>query len=239
EGSSQLGSSLSEGADQLSRLHASQPLYEMMANPVRLKEESINKLPNYGTGMAPFFLSISLYVGALLLSTVFPLRTPASPAPSGFIWGLTKYSFLAVVSIVQVLLMSLIIIHAVGLHPLNQPYFVLFGLLASFVFMALIQLLVTAGDNVGRFVAVILLVLQLTATSGTFPVELGPQILQRIHAFLPVSYTVDGFRNIISTGDYGLVRMDSLILLCFGAGALVITIILLSLYSRGTPVEGK
>ncbi|GGD51129.1 YhgE/Pip domain-containing protein [Paenibacillus nasutitermitis] len=232
-GSRQLSDSLSQGADQLSKLHASQSLYEMMANPVRLKEESFNKLPNYGTGMAPFFLSISLYVGALLLSTVFPMRSPASSPPSGFMWAVTKYSFLALVSIVQVLLVSLIITRAVGLHPQNMLYFVGFGLLASLVFMALIQLLVVAGDNVGRFVAVILLVLQLTATSGTFPVELVPQPLQRIHAVLPVSYTVDGFRSIISTGDYNLLREDSLILLLFGGASLLLTIILLTLYSRG------
>ncbi|QYR23178.1 YhgE/Pip domain-containing protein [Paenibacillus sp. sptzw28] len=231
-GSGRLSDSLADGAGRLNRLHASQALYDMIANPVRVKEEWVNKLPNYGTGMAPFFLSVSLYVGALLLSTVYPLRTTASPPPSGIVWGLSKYSVLALVSTGQVLIMTVIVTQVVGLEPTSLLYFVLFSLFTSLVFMSFIQFLVTAGDNAGRFAAVILLVLQLSATSGTFPVELVPRSLQMVHAFLPITYTIEGYRSIISTGRYETLANDIRVLSFFGAASIILTMVLLTLRLR-------
>ncbi|MCQ6559318.1 YhgE/Pip domain-containing protein [Paenibacillus mendelii] len=228
-GSGKLSRALADGAEQLNDLHASQPLYEMMANPVRLKEEPITTLPNYGTGMAPFFISISLYVGALLLSTVFSLRETANPPRSGWLWFLSKYVILAIVSLFQVIILSLVLIGIVGVDPLNTIDFGLFVFYTSLIFMAIIQLLVTVLDNVGRFIAIIILVLQLTATAGTFPVELIPEGLQAVHSFLPITYTVDGLRAILTTGEYGVLRFDMLALLVFGIVSILLTIIVLSI----------
>ncbi|MFC4102148.1 YhgE/Pip family protein [Paenibacillus xanthanilyticus] len=232
DGSGELSAALKDGASELTSIHSSQGLFEMMANPVRVREDNINTLPNYGTGMAPFFISISLYVGALLLTTVFALRDNFAPPSSGFLWWLSKYSVMMAVSIGQALLVSLVLTGVVGLDPLNTVDFALYTLFVSLVFMAIIQLLVTLGDNVGRFFAIILLVLQLAATSGTFPVELGPDGLQTIHKFLPITYTVEGFRSILSTGDYELLRQDIGLLLIFWAVASAITVIMLSAFVR-------
>ncbi|MFB9331082.1 YhgE/Pip family protein [Paenibacillus aurantiacus] len=232
DGSGELSTALKDGASKLTSIHSSQGLFEMMANPVRVREDKFNTLPNYGTGMAPFFVSISLYVGALLLTTVFALRDNFAPPPSGFLWWLSKYTVMAAVSIGQALLVSLVLTGVVGLNPLNNLDFAFFTLFVSLIFMAIIQLLVTLGDNVGRFFAIILLVLQLAATSGTFPVELGPEGLQTIHKFLPITYTVEGFRSILSTGDYDLLRQDIWLLLVYWAIAAAVTIIMLSAYVR-------
>ncbi|UVI28984.1 YhgE/Pip domain-containing protein [Paenibacillus spongiae] len=228
DGSSKLSRALADGAEDLKSLHASQPLYEMMANPVRLKEEPVTTIPNYGTGMAPFFISISLYVGALLLSTVFPLRETASPPPSGWSWFLSKYVILAIVSLFQVIILCIVLIGIVGIEPRNTIDFGWFTLFISLVFMAVIQLLVTVMDNVGRFIGIILLVLQLTATEGTFPVELIPEGLQAVHSFLPITYTVQGLRTILSTGEYQSLRIDLIALLLFGILSILLTIIALT-----------
>ncbi|MBO9598965.1 MAG: YhgE/Pip domain-containing protein [Cohnella sp.] len=227
-GSAELASRLADSANKLANVHSSQSLFEMMANPVRLKEETFHSLPNYGTGMAPFFVSISLYVGSLLLTTVFALRELANPAPSGFMWFLSKYGIMSLVALGQALLVAYVLTGVVGIEPLNMLYFAGFTLFVSLVFMAIIQLLVTLGDNVGRFIAIILLVLQLAATSGTFPVELGPPGLQTIHGFLPITYTVEGFRAILSTGDYALLQRDCWLLLIYWGGAVALTILVLS-----------
>ncbi|WP_246183629.1 YhgE/Pip domain-containing protein [Paenibacillus methanolicus] len=232
DGSGELSAALKDGTSELDSIHSSQGLFEMMANPVRVREDNINALPNYGTGMAPFFVSISLYVGALLLTTVFALRHNFAPPPSGVLWWLSKYSVMAAVSIGQALLVSLVLTGVVGLNPLDTVDFGLYTLFVSLVFMAIIQLLVTLGDNVGRFFAIILLVLQLAATSGTFPVELGPDGLQTIHKFLPITYTVEGFRSILSTGDYELLRQDVWLLLVYWAIAAAITVVMLSAFVR-------
>ncbi len=227
-GSAELASRLMDSADKLADIHSSQPLFEMMANPVRIKEDPLHSLPNYGTGMAPFFVSISLYVGSLLLTTVFALRELVNPAPSGFLWFCSKYGIMALIALGQSLLVTFVLTGIVGIEPLNTLLFAGFTLFVSLVFMAIIQLLVTLGDNVGRFIAIILLVLQLAATSGTFPVELGPPGLQTIHSFLPITYTVEGFRTILSTGDYALLQRDCWLLLVYWGAAVALIILVLS-----------
>ncbi|GGF92004.1 YhgE/Pip family protein [Paenibacillus abyssi] len=238
-GSGELSNALAEGAGKLENIHASQPLYEMMANPLRLREESLNPLPNYGTGMAPFFVSVSLFVGALLISTIFPMRDTYGIPPSGRMWFLSKFGVLAFISLGQSLLLSAVLIFVIGLEPIRIADFAWFSFFSSLVFMSIVQLFVTAADNVGRFICIILLVMQLTATSGTFPVELIPEALQGLHAFLPISYTVEGFRSILTTGDYVSLIDDSLVLLLFWIACIALTILLLSLMHRHRTVRAK
>ena len=86
DGSEELASKLADGADKASSVHATDDTFSMMAGPVKVDNEKINKVPNYGTGFAPYFLSLGLFVGALLLSIVFPLREPAGVPRNGFNW---------------------------------------------------------------------------------------------------------------------------------------------------------
>ncbi|MBO9604318.1 MAG: YhgE/Pip domain-containing protein [Paenibacillaceae bacterium] len=229
DGGAKLADSLSDGADRLAAVNGAQPLYAMLANPVHLREESVHRLPNYGTGMAPFFISVSLYVGALLLSTVFPMRDTAQPAPSAGIWFVSKFAILAALSLGQVIVAALVLTWGVGLQPLNAFQLVGFMFVCSLAFMALIQLLVAALDNVGRFIGILLLVLQLTATSGTFPVELVPTFLRTVHAYLPITYTVEGLRAIISTGDTPLLWRDAGVVAAFGAASALLTLLMMRL----------
>jgi putative membrane protein len=222
-GSGELSTSLRKGADELGRIHSSQALFDMMANPVRIVEQPLTKLPNYGTGMAPFFVSISLYVGAMLLSTVFPLRAPLTgPAPSGWLLFLAKYSLMALVSLGQTLIASYVLISWVGLRPFSNVVYFLYMFFLSLVFMAIILLFIILLDNMGRFVVLILFVLQLAATSGTFPVELGPQALQTLHRFLPITYSVQGFRMLLTLKDYSELWRNSVIM----AGYLLVSVAL-------------
>src|SRR5690625_7070450 len=78
----------------------------MMANPVEVKDEVLNDVPNYGTGFAPYFLSLVLFVGALLLSIVFPLQEPASAPRNGFNWFMSKFTILFGIGILQALIAS-------------------------------------------------------------------------------------------------------------------------------------
>lgn len=229
DGGTKLADSLAEGAGRLAEVNGTQPLYAMLANPVHLREESVHRLPNYGTGMAPFFISVSLYVGALLLSTVFPMRETAQPAPSAGIWFVSKFAILAALSLGQVIVAALVLTLGVGLQPLNAMQMVWFMFVCSLAFMALIQLLVAAFDNVGRFIGILLLVLQLTATSGTFPVELVPAFLRTVHAYLPITYTVEGLRTIISTGDTSLLWRDTGVVAAFGASSALLTLLVMQL----------
>ncbi|MBY6050814.1 YhgE/Pip family protein [Cytobacillus firmus] len=217
EGSSELANKLADGAENASSVNASDKTYNMMANPVEIDNEKITEVPNYGTGFAPYFLSLGLFVGALLLSIVFPLREPAGVPRSGFSWFASKFGILAGIGIIQGLIAAMILLLGLGLEVQSVPLFLLFTILTSLTFIALIQFFVTVMGDPGRFVAIIILILQLTTSAGTFPLELIPNALQPISSYLPMTYSVSGFKAVISSGNFDFMWENAVILLSFGA----------------------
>ncbi|MEH7419119.1 YhgE/Pip domain-containing protein [Neobacillus drentensis] len=203
DGSKKLSDQLDSGAKDASDVKANNSVYDMFAKPVSLNNTKMNHVPNYGSGLAPYFLSLSLFVGALMLSVIFPMFVPASEPKSGFSWFLGKAGVILAVGIGQALLVDAVMLLGLGLEVKSVPYFILLSVITSWTFLAIIQFLVTTLDNPGRFLAVILLILQLTGSAGTYPIELGPSFLQHISHFLPMTYTITGFRAVISTGDFG------------------------------------
>jgi putative membrane protein len=217
EGSSELANKLADGAENASSVNASDKTYNMMANPVEIDNEKITEVPNYGTGFAPYFLSLGLFVGALLLSIVFPLREPAGVPRSGFSWFASKFGILAGIGIIQGLIAAMILLLGLGLEVQSVPLFLLFTILTSLTFIALIQFFVTVMGDPGRFAAIIILILQLTTSAGTFPLELIPNALQPISSYLPMTYSVSGFKAVISSGNFDFMWENAVILLSFGA----------------------
>jgi len=224
-GSKELKDQLKSGAKDTSDVKANNGVYDMFSQPVKLKSESINKVPDYGTGFAPYFLSLSLFVGALVLSVIFPMLIPAVKPKNGISWFAGKLGVLFIVGIAQALLADAILLKVLGLEVQSVPYFIMLSIIASWTFFAIIQFLVTALDNPGRFIAIILLVLQLTSSAGTYPIELSPSFLQNIAHFMPMTYTVAGFRAVISTGDFGYmwhnIGFTAIFLIAFLAASLV------------------
>ncbi|RFU65296.1 YhgE/Pip domain-containing protein [Peribacillus glennii] len=205
DGSKELSDKLKDGAKDAEDVKANDDVYDMFAKPVDLKENRVNKVPNYGTAFAPYFLSLSLYIGALVLSIIFPLRNPAVTPNNGFNWFAGKWGVMLTVGVFQALLADFALLQWLGLEVKSVPYLILFSILTSWTYLAIIQFLVTAFDNPGRFVAILVLIMQLTSSAGTFPIELTPKLFQAISQYLPMTYSVAGFRNIISTGNYDFV----------------------------------
>ncbi|RBP92296.1 putative membrane protein [Cytobacillus firmus] len=217
EGSSELANKLADGAENASSVNASDKTYNMMANPVEIDNEKITEVPNYGTGFAPYFLSLGLFVGALLLSIVFPLREPAGVPRSGFSWFASKFGILAGIGVIQGLIAAMILLLGLGLEVQSVPLFLLFTIITSLTFIALIQFFVTVMGDPGRFVAIIILILQLTTSAGTFPLELIPNALQPISSYLPMTYSVSGLKAVISSGNFDFMWENTVILLSFAA----------------------
>ncbi|WP_310648619.1 YhgE/Pip domain-containing protein [Mesobacillus zeae] len=212
DGSAELADKLKEGADKAD-IKAGKDNFNMMANPVKVDNEKINEVPNYGTGFAPYFLSLGLFVGALLISIVFPFKEPAGIPGSGFRWYTGKTAVLAGVGILQSLLADAILLLGLGLEVDNVPLFILFTIITSFTFLALIQFLVTLLGDPGRFIAILILIFQLTTSAGTFPLELIPGWLQVFNPLLPMTYSVSGFKAIVSSGDIGFMWQNAWTLL--------------------------
>ncbi|MEI4831532.1 YhgE/Pip domain-containing protein [Bacillus sp. FJAT-53711] len=225
DGSKELATKLGEGAEKTSETKGTDKTYDMFSSPVKVKTEKVAEVPNYGTGFTPYFLSLGLFVGALLLSIVFPLRETVGIPKSGFSWFISKFGVLLAVGVIQALIADAILLLGLGVEVQSVPYFVLFSIITSLTFIALVQFLVTALSDAGRFVAILTLIIQLTTSAGTFPLELIPKPLQVFNAWFPMTYSVAGFKAVISSGDYSFMWHNTGILIGF--------IVLLSLGTIG------
>ncbi|MHC0036780.1 YhgE/Pip family protein [Pseudoneobacillus sp. C159] len=223
-GANELATGLSDGKEKLSQFHPTKKTSNMIGDPVVIKNDKINEVPNYGTGFTPYFLSLGLFVGALLISIVFPLKEPVDVPKNGFSWFIGKFGVLVLVGVVQALVASGLLLVGLGLQVESVPFFILFAVVTSLTFLALIQLLVTTMGDPGRFLAIVILILQLTTSAGTFPLELIPNALQPINALLPMTYSVMGFKAVISSGDFSFMWHNALILIGYLAVFMILTL---------------
>ncbi|WP_166703623.1 YhgE/Pip domain-containing protein [Bacillus albus] len=215
DGSGELAEKLGEGAEKTGEVKGTDKTYDMFASPVKVKTEKMAEVPNYGTGFTPYFLSLGLFVGALLLSIVYPLRDTVGIPKSGFSWFISKFGVLLSVGIIQALVADVILLFGLGVEVQSIPYFILFSIVTSLSFIALIQCLVTAFGDAGRFIAIITLIIQLTTSAGTFPLELIPKFLQPFNAWLPMTYSVSGLKAVVSSGDFNFMWQNIGILMIF------------------------
>ncbi|MBU8787821.1 YhgE/Pip family protein [Bacillus glycinifermentans] len=225
EGSGKLSSQLADAADQTGGIQAGEQNYNMFSDPVNVKGEKITKVSNYGTGLTPYILSLGLFVGALMITVVFDVKEPASRPESAIGWFISKFSILLPVGILQAVIACTVILFGIGLDVQSVWRFYLFSIIMSITCLALIQFLAATMGNPGRFIAVILLVLQLGGSGGTFPLALVPRFFQIIHSALPMTYSIAGYRAIISSGDYAFMWEQAAILGGIAVAMMALTIL--------------
>ncbi|GGW91775.1 YhgE/Pip domain-containing protein [Streptomyces noursei] len=198
---------------------------DVMADPVKLAAKSMHKAPNYGTGLAPYFIPLSLWVGAMVAFMLLaPLgkRALAAGAPG---WRIALGSWLPAfaIGVVQVLALMAVLHWALGLEMARAGATIGFLMLATACFTAVIQLLSAFFGPAGRVLTLVILMLQLTSAGGTYPVQTSPGFFGAIHPYLPMSYVVDGLRRLITGGDVDVVWQGSVVLAAFTLGALALT----------------
>ncbi|WP_054956580.1 YhgE/Pip domain-containing protein [Paenibacillus dakarensis] len=223
EGSGELADKLNEAANKTSGVKASDKTINMFAEPIEVDEHKVNEVPNYGTGFAPYFLSLGLFVGALITSIVMPVYETAVPGASGFNRFVSRTLSFAGMGLVQALLAVVLMLYGLKLDVQNVPMFYLFAFITSLTYMFLIQVLVTWFDLPGRFIAIIILILQLTTSAGTFPLELIPNWMKVMNPLLPMTYSVSGFKAVISTGNISYMWSNAGVLAAFGVVCLIMT----------------
>lgn len=232
DGSKELADKLGEASAEASSGAGNDRQAEMFANPVAVQEHKLADIPNYGTGMTPYFLSLGLYVGVLMSTVILPLRDAAATVKSGFRWYLSKLLLFAPVVLIQTLLADALLIYGIGLKVPDVPMFVAVTAAISLTFMTIVQFFVTLADNVGRFVAVILLTLQLASSAGTYPAELLPQWLQRIGDWMPMTHAIKALRLLIAGGDAWEIRAQLLDLAAYAAVFVALIVALFTVRSR-------
>ncbi|WP_432245596.1 YhgE/Pip family protein [Arthrobacter sp. G.S.26] len=209
DGSRTLADEIGEGAGQVPNPDDTQKsnLSRVIADPVSVSNVSQAKAGSYGAGLAPFFLTLAMWIGIfMLVQAMRPItqRALASNAPSWKIAVGGWLPFLAV-SVVQATLLTLVVDLALGLNPAHPFLMWLFLLAAAMAFSALIQGVVALLGSPGKLVVLILLVLQLVSSGGTFPWQTTPQPLHVVHEILPMGYVVTGMRHLIYGADLSMI----------------------------------
>ena len=197
-----------------------------MSDPVRLTTR-VDPVPNYGTGFAPYFIPLALWVGALMTYFIArPLsgRALASTQPDRNV-ALAGLWPGAAITALQAVVLVVVLQLALGLHPVQPLALVLFALVSALAFTAVLQFLSAAFGTAGKFVAIVLLMLQLTSSGGAFPLQTNPRFFQLINPWLPMTYVVAGLRQAISGGDLRKLAVDTAVLLGFAAAGICATMV--------------
>lgn len=198
---------------------------KMMSAPVSLEEHEYSHVENYGTGFAPYFISIGLWVGALMATFVLrvmdrrAILNGMNPLKSALI----SFTPFVLMGVVQAIILMGVVHGALKLQIDNVAAFYALGIIASIVFMAIMQMIMAVFKIPGRIVAIVLLMLQITSSAGTFPVQMTPSFFRAVHPYLPMTYSILGLRQAMAGKNSGAIASSIGILVIFGIIAIAIT----------------
>lgn len=227
-GASRLAGGLADGADRIPG-YGDDPAgrADVLADPVGLDRDVRHPAGTYGVGFAPYFLTLALWVGAMITYMVLrPLNRrhlmSGAPALRVTLAGLLPA---VVIGLAQATLLFAVVTLGLGLSPVHTP--ATWGLLAltAAAFAAIMQLIGAALGAPGRILALALLMLQLTSSGGTYPVQTTPGFFQAIHPLLPMSYAVQAARHAIDGGAWSTVGAGALVLLGYGLASVAVTVL--------------
>ena len=227
EGVSEANDGLSEAIEDTNdQLNTLDGLAEYAKEPVTIEETDINYVPNYGTAFAPYFLSLSLWVGALIIFVGIYLDTESKfKILSRDSNNKIARSFLyLLIGLGQAILLAFIIEHGLGLEVENTALYYVSCCLVSIVFLSIIQFFMVHFKDAGKFVSIVLLILQLTSCGGTFPMETVPDFFNVLYPFMPMTYSVGLFKQAISGVETDKVVSNSLVLSAILIVFMVLTI---------------
>jgi putative membrane protein len=226
-GAEDLATSLTDGVGSIPDVSDSERtrIAQTIGDPVGIHGVSEAAAGSYGAGLAPFFMALAAWIGGyVLFLLVRPLsrramaanQTPLRVAIGGWLTP-------AVVGVVQMVALLAVVALAVRIVPENIPGTLLFLVLMSATFVAIVHALNAWLGTAGQFLGLVLMVLQLVTAGGTFPWQTIPQPLHWLHHLLPMSYAVDGLRQLMYGGLSTLVLRDVVVLLAWLALALLAT----------------
>jgi putative membrane protein len=191
---------------------------EYVSNPFEISEESINKIPNYGSGMAPIYSTLAFWVGCLVLNSILTVKS----APFAGIENLTlrekhfgKMMLFSTLAVIQGLIVALGDICILKIYVVNPALFVFFAVFSSLVFSIITFTLVSTLGNVGKALSIIYLILQVAGSGGSYPIQVDPWIFRFLQPLFPFTYTLGGLRESIAGPLVSNVTMDIAALFLF------------------------
>lgn len=188
---------------------------DFFEEPVKLAEHRIFPIANYGTAMTPFYTVLSIWVGCLLLISLLAVNIHDNPQYSIREIYFGRLMTFATISVIQTLIITIGDVLLLDVSIRAPLYFILFGLIISFVFITVVYTLVSVFGNVGKALAIVMLVLQIAGSGGTYPVELLPKFFQVINPFLPFTYAIGMMREAVGGIIWSKIWIDLAFLLSF------------------------
>ena len=195
----------------------SDSISDFMSSPVSINSKVLYDVENYGSGMTPFYTNLALWVGGLILVSILKQEVDKDETISRFTpttayFG--RWMLFVVVGLIQgfiVCIGDLLLLKVQCVHPVA---FVCAGMLCSFVYVNLIYAMALTFKHIGKALAVVLVILQIPGSSGTYPIEMTPVFFQRLHPLLPFSYGIGAMRECIAGfyGNYYMVEMTKMAL---------------------------
>ena len=206
---------------------------EFFANPVKLQENKLYHIENYGSAMTPFYTVLSIWVGSLLMSSLLTTKVEDEenkykPYQKYFGRGL----LFVIISLFQTLIITLGDMYVLGTQATSPYRFVLYALLISLLFSSIIYTIVCILGNVGKAVCIVLLVLQLGSSGGTFPIQMTSEFFQALYPKVPFTYSIGLLREAVGGVYIPAVERDIKILFIYLIVVLVGGAILVSLKAR-------
>lgn len=226
EGTGTLTSSLKD-ASKKSNIKSTSKTYKQMSTPVDTEKKELTNMPNNGHAMAPYMMSVALYVACMALSLMYPFGKGMTTTDSPVKFLLAKATVMVPLSIVQALILYFSLKGFCGFTPARPGLCLAFMLLLSLAFMAFIAFLAIAFGRIGEFIALIFMVFNLGASAGTYPLETAPHWYKVLHPFVPFTYSVNGFRSVIANAT--AVPTTEIL---FFVGLLVVSVLLTYLIVR-------
>ena len=193
------------------------------SEPIEMDTHDLYPMSGYGASMAPFYTTLCLWIGAMIIPALFSTKAHNCLLPvSHRVEFLGKYLLFASIGVLQALAASLGDLWILGIDLTDPGLFVSECIFTSIVFTMIVFTLVSLLSNVGKALSILILVLQIAGAGGTFPIQVLPEFFQKIHRALPFTYAISAMREAAAGVAFETLKTDFLVLSAFFAAFLAI-----------------
>ncbi|URZ08695.1 YhgE/Pip domain-containing protein [Clostridium felsineum] len=218
DGAIQLKNGLNDGYNTINNnlKFTSTGMANFVSNPISLSDKSINKVSSYGEGLAPYFISLSLWLGAMFINLIISVVSMLNLTKNKFLNSFVGKLIVGIGLVtIQSIMLTLSLQLVLGMTSVNNAYFYLNNVFTSIVFFSIMYGLSTAFGVMATPISFVLLILQLSSCAGTFPIETAPVFYRVVNKVIPMTYTVKVIRMVLSGINYSDLSHNLLVLLSF------------------------
>jgi len=207
---------------------------DFFSEPVLLNQHSLFPIPNYGSAMSPFYTTLALWVGGTMLIALVNVDVVSDKKYYAYQIYLGRGLLFLVIGLMQALVVSVGNIVFLHIYAVEKLWYILFAMLISFIFITIVYTFVSVFGNIGKGLSILIMVLQISGSGGTFPVQVAPVFFQKINPLLPFTYAINLLRESVGGMIWSNVLMNILALLGYAAAALCIGLILKKPFFKAT-----